>query len=142
MLVEFLVCEISSSWKGFSGNAVEYYNKKYKCKGGENASVYDLVYNNKYKELSEEGINMIKAEEYYLSLDNIEEIEILKKDVCRADDIINYIINYTNNFLSWDKKNKIYYLNKTPIGAIDHCLPVYVNLNKDFLKQLTAKLFI
>lgn len=154
-MLEYLICELSSTWKSTSGSADDYYNKIYD--GLKNKiSESELIYKNKYKYLTDIGIEMIKNKKTFISLNNYEKIneneylvflnksykEINNKNYTEViKDITDYIVNYINNRLEYDDINKIYYLNKSPVGCIDHCLPVYVNLNKDFLKKYNNTLF-
>jgi hypothetical protein len=168
-MIEGLVCEISFSWKETNGNANEYYDKKYEGKykyltkkgikmlnnedkyftkegmkiinDKNNISIFELVYENKYKYLSDNGIKMLKENESFIPLDDKEKIQIYKLQNDEIKLISDYIVDYINKSLTYDDDSETYYLNTTPVGVIHHSLPVYVNLNKDYLKKYDNSLF-
>lgn len=168
-IIEGLVCEIASSWKETDGSVNEYYDKKYEGKykyltkegikllnnedkhfskdgmkiinDKNNISIFELVYENKYKYLSDNGIKMLKENKNFISLDDKEKLQKYKIQDEEIKLMSDYIVNYINKSLSYDSDSQTYYLDMSPYGVMHHSLPVYVNLNKDFLKKYDNSLF-
>lgn len=146
--IESIVLEISSSWKDFAISPEDYYDKKFDSVNiNKKISISDLVYKNKYKNLNEIGIQKLKDNDDFISLDNKEKInnnDVTKLYNYEYEDIIKpmseYIVNYIKKSLKLDIQNNVYY-GGSPVGAMAHSLPVYVNLNKEFLKKYDESLF-
>lgn len=140
--VDYLICELSCSWKSNTGYAKDYYNKIYEGKDSF-ISEYELIYENKYKYLTENGIRMLKDKSDFIALDD--HVNMKKMFGVNYESMIpeisDCVVDYINYVLSYDSNNQVYYLDEAPVGVMSHSLPVYVNLNKDYLKEYNSSLF-